>query len=74
LPYFLTSLAVKSCFDSTFYWVDADIWHSPISVSELPASLLADSLLQKQRVDTGFKTLRKKLLNIGEYLPSKTQH
>jgi hypothetical protein len=36
-----------------------DFWHSPISVWQLPKSLLAENLLQKQLVDTGVKTLPK---------------
>jgi hypothetical protein len=34
-----------------------DIWHSPISVWQLPESLLADNLLHKQLVETVVKTL-----------------
>jgi hypothetical protein len=36
-----------------------DIWHSPISVWQLPKSLLAENLLHKRLVDTGVKTLPK---------------
>jgi hypothetical protein len=36
-----------------------DIWHSPISVWQLPESLLTENLLHKQLVDTGVKTLPK---------------
>jgi hypothetical protein len=36
-----------------------DIWHSPISVWQLPESLLAENLLYWGLVDTGVKTLTK---------------
>jgi hypothetical protein len=42
-----------------------DIWHSPIPVWQLPESLLAKNLLEKQLVDTGVETLAKYLHNIG---------
>jgi hypothetical protein len=44
-----------------------DIWHSLIPVRQLPECLLADSLLHKQLVDTGYKKQPKQLLNIGEF-------
>jgi hypothetical protein len=47
-----------------------DICDSPILVSQLPESLLAEILLHKQLVDTGVKTLLKKLLNNYDPPPS----
>jgi hypothetical protein len=36
-----------------------NIWHSPIPVWQLPESLLAGNLLNKQHLDTAVKTLPK---------------
>jgi hypothetical protein len=45
-----------------------DIWHSLISVWQLPKSLLAENLVHKQLVDTRIEKLPKQLLYIGESL------
>jgi hypothetical protein len=42
-------------------------------VWQLPGSLLAENLLREQLVDKGVETLRKQLLNIGEFSPCKPQ-
>jgi hypothetical protein len=46
-----------------------NIGHSPISMWQLPESLLAENLLHKQLVDTSVETLPKYLLHIGEFPP-----